>query len=32
MEEKTISNVRSALETGALRDIVPEHIDIQSEM
>jgi hypothetical protein len=25
MEEKTIANVRSALETGLLRDIIPEH-------
>jgi hypothetical protein len=30
MEEKTISNVRCALETGALRDIVPEHVNAQS--
>ncbi|OAK98734.1 glyoxylate reductase [Phaeosphaeriaceae sp. SRC1lsM3a] len=28
MEERTISNVRSVLETGALRDIVPEHADL----
>jgi len=28
MEEKTISNVRSALERGALRDVVPEHADL----
>ncbi|KAH8727621.1 glyoxylate/hydroxypyruvate reductase [Phaeosphaeriaceae sp. PMI808] len=26
MEEKTISNVRSALETGTLRNVVPEHV------